>query len=830
MARAASSLHCRLEPSVSVCPGQLTCRTQSGVFCSAYNLTKPNILARSLAASYVDKSVVIVGTRLIPELKKLHHKVGVVKSWDEATFTYQVEMAGPGTRGMGTVNISATHVKLYRTQQPAKSEWDLAVEKQYKIVVRVEQDSLRQEQRLIRQAPQLAPLVARMPTASWSAAASQRRGGAWHKRNGFVVTPWSKGHYVPAYAADVLPPQVQLNRRTRPGEPMDKRAPVLPTLFMPGFPKCATTWLYECMLRVFNPNAVGCGDAAKGWTSKTCGRRFTLAAQSSNAVGDIRARKELFFYGGSGFNYHHPDLLNLHGPDPRGPQAAGPLSKLPALWMWEDLQTRRREGIKEHRFTIRNAFAETRREAIVRTAAMCADTGAMPQACPAGGGGGEVSSAAVPFGRGGWAKLSCGKPRCMAQMGTATCEKPNWQRHRCSGIGAPQPRDAGPCAHPACARVADKTAAYMEQFTWCSWQNRVASYAQGRSDAYCLHTLLPWATEGELNVSVVDFTPNYLCDADAMQRIRHSTTRPELLRFIVLMRDPIMRAFSEWSMFSLGWNWDRVKEFPASMAYNLKKLQKCNATLYGNVTLLRSLPTEELSAYMRQCFGKGMATQYTPTSLYVVCVKHALSLFNRSQFLFLRYEDVMHMDTAAVVRLVARFTGLHLDGRNMNIARASGQCEARRGKRKPNSYSNIAVDSAEQLANASVYLERFFDPYNKYLAELVHPAFRWTKRDHFKRPLNGTERAKAIIERDNYKESLRRRRARVQVGQKKQAQLNREAEQQRAQRSSVMSKSWGRSKGGGRGGKGSGRGGSRGGGRGAARRLRRLGKDRGAPS
>ena len=30
--------------------------------------------------------------------------------------------------------------------------------------------------------------------------------------------------------------------------------------------------------------------------------------------------------------------------------------------------------------------------------------------------------------------------------------------------------------------------------------------------------LLPWAARGELNASVMDFTPNYICDADAMAR------------------------------------------------------------------------------------------------------------------------------------------------------------------------------------------------------------------------------------------------------------------------------------------------------------------------
>ena len=44
--------------------------------------------------------------------------------------------------------------------------------------------------------------------------------------------------------------------------------------------------------------------------------------------------------------------------------------------------------------------------------------------------------------------------------------------------------------------------------------------------------------------SLVDFTPNYLCDADAMARIhRVAGGNARQLRFIVVMRDPVYRAF-----------------------------------------------------------------------------------------------------------------------------------------------------------------------------------------------------------------------------------------------------------------------------------------------
>jgi hypothetical protein len=78
------------------------------------------------------------------------------------------------------------------------------------------------------------------------------------------------------------PAVVQLHPRS-PSE----RAPVMPTLFMPGFPKSATTWLYGCLLKAFSPAAVGCGFRASDWGSDKCRHRYILTAlQSKRAPPD----------------------------------------------------------------------------------------------------------------------------------------------------------------------------------------------------------------------------------------------------------------------------------------------------------------------------------------------------------------------------------------------------------------------------------------------------------------------------------------------------------------------------------------------------------------
>ena len=291
----------------------------------------------------------------------------------------------------------------------------------------------------------------------------------------------------------------------------------------------------------------------------------------------------------------------MHGPDPAGSE----LSELPSLWPWEN-QLHPHESFTSFKESQANKFGvDWRRKfqlaKVERGIAMCKQS-APSQYC-------KLNNATAACRK---------KSRRCSVLGTAACEAPNWTPS-CRGLGAQQALPSSGCTHPACVRVAHQSAAYSGQFTSCAWDRGLLH--TGKTEAFCAHSLLPWATATELNITVVDFTPNYICDADAIQRMyRGAAGHPERLRFILVMRDPIMRAYSEWSMFSLGWNWDAVKNFSASMAYKLKSLQDCNRTLYMRPQLLKRLPTAELAKYVRKCFAYGRATMYPTTSMYGVCM------------------------------------------------------------------------------------------------------------------------------------------------------------------------------------------------------------------
>ena len=115
-------------------------------------------------------------------------------------------------------------------------------------------------------------------------------------------------------------------------------------------------------------------------------------------------------------------------------------------------------------------------------------------------------------------------------------------------------------------------------------------------------------------------------------------------------------------------------------------------------------------------------------SLYAVCLEAALRLFSREQFLLLRFEDLLAMRAAPLLRLLSNFTGLYTDDRLIRAVHAGGRCEAARARAAPLAFSRRGNGSdarrgRAELARARPLLERFFGPYNRLLREQVHPSF-----------------------------------------------------------------------------------------------------------
>lgn len=280
----------------------------------------------------------------------------------------------------------------------------------------------------------------------------------------------------------------------------DETQPVLPTLFVPGFPKSATTWLYECMHNAFLPEVV-CPAArrprpswhedqpaasfdSRSWNKTGClGRRYMLPGIACSVLGGCAHRKELFFYGAGFGDYFKVGMAALHGPEL--PLSLFARSEAKPVTMgkhqWDYYRVRRFEE-----FCTNPKFTHLPPGRMHPSCCVARSTWPKRWGCR------WHESLRLRFGRSRsvWFQVSCTLPNSRV---------------------AP-PRLSG-----------------------------------------CFQTAMPWVQPKEFEFASVDFTPNYLCHSGALQNIYDTARDPSELRFIVLMRDPIMRAFSEWSMFALGW-------------------------------------------------------------------------------------------------------------------------------------------------------------------------------------------------------------------------------------------------------------------------------------
>lgn len=492
----------------------------------------------------------------------------------------------------------------------------------------------------------------------------------------------------------------------------DETQPVLPTLFIPGFPKAATTWLFDCIYAAFRPETVcppqrgGDFDPRK-WSLEGCGRRrYMLPGIACHVLGGCAPRKELFFYGGGYSDLFESGLASLHGLLCLLPRSILPLP----LEMFTAVD--RRSG---GRWAPKFPFArpsKTVHSAFLISSSFTAYYSTFPVSAgpelPL-----EMFTALDRRSGGRWAPNLAADAVKLQRMQTF-CSHPNYTH-------LPFGRN-----HPSCC-----TAAASNPKRWeCKWQDQLR-HRHGRVKSVFFHTAMPWVTPREYDFATIDATPNYMCTPAALLNIKRIAARPSDLRFIVVMRDPIMRAFSEWSMFALGWGWERESDFMRKMRAKMDALRTCNGTLFHRNDLLRALPDDELFLYVTKCF-KGKAMEYITNSIYPVCVLAALRVFPREQFLFLRFEDLMRLKAPGLVRLLSNFTGLYTDDTIIRTLQERGECEAGRAKKVPLSFGKDTrtAGARKNLSAAMGEFEFFFRPYDELLAQIVHPEFAWSSETH----------------------------------------------------------------------------------------------------
>jgi hypothetical protein len=252
----------------------------------------------------------------------------------------------------------------------------------------------------------------------------------------------------------------------------------------------------------------------------------------------------------------------------------------------------------------------------------------------------------------------------------------------------------------------------------------------GRSgfvDTVAFKSAYPLAAELPAIARTYDMTPNYLCSTKALSMIR-SRYGPALARrarFVVMLRDPVARAFSEFSMFRT-WGWEKVADFGQLVEREVLELRRClrNDTLLTRPVALAHMRPAEVVQHVMKC-GSGEARQYVRNSMYETCIAGAYAHFERSQFMFLFAEDLRDMSGGALLEALAAFTGLTLrrDALGAPSAGLAGHCDTRTatggGKSLPNHQTKGQIDP-----ELKARLRRFFAPSRAALAALIEGSFQ----------------------------------------------------------------------------------------------------------
>ena len=107
----------------------------------------------------------------------------------------------------------------------------------------------------------------------------------------------------------------------------------------------------------------------------------------------------------------------------------------------------------------------------------------------------------------------------------------------------------------------------------------------------------------------------------------------------------------------------------------------------------------------------------------------AQRIFDKEQFLVLKFEDLMSMKAPGLLRLLSNFTGLHTDETIIRKVRNARECEAGSARKIPLSFAKSndskSADAKAKLEELRPELRDFYRPYNRMLEELVHPQFAW---------------------------------------------------------------------------------------------------------
>jgi hypothetical protein len=195
-------------------------------------------------------------------------------------------------------------------------------------------------------------------------------------------------------------------------------------------------------------------------------------------------------------------------------------------------------------------------------------------------------------------------------------------------------------------------------------------------------------------------TPFYLYDTNHVPK-RIKKTCP-WTKFIVMLRDPVKRAFSQCSML-IDKNEIEGRNFEQHLQWDLNRMIQVG--LVSNRTLS---PVEEDLAWARYQDHRRWRKAMIGRGFFEYQLRKWFEYFPREQFLIIDSQDLDH-DRNATLQRVNEFLGLP----DFDLPIRGNKIHRRK-------YKN------EMLDNVRDFLYEFYEPYNKRLAQLLGP--EWDKK------------------------------------------------------------------------------------------------------
>jgi hypothetical protein len=453
-----------------------------------------------------------------------------------------------------------------------------------------------------------------------------------------------------------------------------------PYLMLIGTSKGGSTFLFECMEHAFHPRVVCGDDEAASWTLERCGaRRFALPAirMWRNKPRAMRGRNmalnDTFSVGVNSIKENYVFTRSIY----RGP-ASQPESvrfiRGPALplELWEDRRQRTRLPTETATRWLREAM----------------------RAC---------------------ARMDPSKGSCPLRD------------YRATGLPHTFRGMAGARAGEACGFTLADAAAAAAADVEVSVSTRALCAARGPGYPLRIFKDLrafppfpadapptrPW----EARLVGLDGCPYNLghTHAPALLRAMHASAESaRAMRFIVLVRDPVDRAYSEWAM-TKRWKgaMHRGGEFSAHAHEQVASIRACVGDARMGALIGHELPDSAFEELYTTCLRGSSFYSYVGNSLYGLHLRNWLRAgFAPASFLLLETEAMARTPAEALLGQLRDFTGLHFElaalASGAHAASTRAACSPKpQSARSPNLSGNGSLRTPVDAATRDA-LERFF--------------------------------------------------------------------------------------------------------------------------